>query len=561
MIDPRTKWQDEVLQSYIASDQKDFLITACPASGKTKAALKLAKYRWDAGQIKRIIVIGPTCRVRKQWNEAAAEMGLDLTAVHNYPGPLPEDVHGAVFTYSRLASQVELYRAIVSRVPTMVILDEVHHAADHEHAAWGKALNYAFEGAAFRVSLSGTPFRTDRVQIPFMKYDTNGIAVPDYSLTYGDAVADGICRPVLFEVMNGSGEWLRGTDRHTATTEDVTDDQRSGLLTALYSPHGVWIKSIFRAADEELERQREEKPDAGGLVVAQDIKTAKAYQKLLSAIAGEPVALVVSEKDDTLAAGNDEIIDAFRGGRSKWVVAVAMIAEGVDIPRLSVLVFASRTLTEMWFRQVIGRVVRMGAAPAITATVFIPAIAQLVRYAETIEQEAAGGEARNIERLGRDFEAESREVPDIPIAIGSSEAERGHVIAAGVSYGSAELQEARELASQVGGSLLTVHDKDLAAMMRLIKGREATETTIKRVEFKSPHSVPTTGDQYRAALRNQVNNMVKVYIGLTNRDWEDVYSWLNKAAGDKQPAASVDSLKLRIDLMKQAFVDLGRPWS
>ena len=53
----------------------------------------------------------------------------------------------------------------------------------------------------------------------------------------------------------------------------------------------------------------------------------------------------------------------FADGDAPWIVAVRMVSEGVDIPRLRVGVYATNTVTELFFRQAVGRLVRWNARP------------------------------------------------------------------------------------------------------------------------------------------------------------------------------------------------------
>ena len=51
-------------------------------------------------------------------------------------------------------------------------------------------------------------------------------------------------------------------------------------------------------------------------------------------------------------------LEAFRQSSTAWIVAVGMVAEGVDIPRLRVGCYLSHIRTEQHFRQVLGRIIR-----------------------------------------------------------------------------------------------------------------------------------------------------------------------------------------------------------
>ena len=62
----------------------------------------------------------------------------------------------------------ELYRKLVHDESTMVIFDECHHMGSN--LSWGAGCSVAFEFAAIKLCLSGTPFRSDGQEIPFLEY-------------------------------------------------------------------------------------------------------------------------------------------------------------------------------------------------------------------------------------------------------------------------------------------------------------------------------------------------------------------------------------------------------
>lgn len=532
MEDPRSKWQHTAVERFKGTGG-DYLITACPGSGKTRAALSIARAMFDAGRADRLIVVVPTRRLKTQWREAAHQFGLDITTEDE----LPRDVDGTVITYARLANNPLFYRTLVAQRKTLVVLDEVHHASEEDHTSWGPALRDAFEPAERRLLLSGTPFRSDGRPIPFVTYDGNGMAVSDSSFGYGQAVSNGVCRPLRFEVMDGRGEWLRGTARVVAAAKESSEADRAGLLGALYKPDGDWLASVLREADAELSRMREEKPDAGGLLVAPGIEMAKAYARLLHSITGEAPAVAHSEDQDA-----DRIIDAYAQGRSRWLVSVAMVSEGVDIPRLSVLVFASKVRTEMWFRQVMGRIVRMDATGTITATAFIPEVPDLVAMANRIESEAEAGLREQVERLER--EAGQREFEfDLTVPLGSSAAVRSQVIESGSAIPAEELARARELRQQVGGSMAGVHDADLVKAMRLLGAAKVTGTV------RVPDVPAQSGDQLRKALKQQVGQRVRSYAFHSGREYAHVHGELNRLCGDTLAKATVETLHMRLEIL------------
>jgi superfamily II DNA or RNA helicase len=75
-------------------------------------------------------------------------------------------------------------------------------------------------------------------------------------------------------------------------------------------------------------------------------------------------------------------------GASRWAVAVKMVSEGVDIPRLMVAVYASNVTSTLFFRQFVGRFVRMRQPGAgEVASIFMPRDRRLVKEAAEINAE------------------------------------------------------------------------------------------------------------------------------------------------------------------------------
>jgi hypothetical protein len=95
----------------------------------------------------------------------------------------------------------------------------------------------------------------------------------------------------------------------------------------------------------------------------------------------------VAISDDPSASNTIETFSKHK--TQQWLVAVNMVSEGVDIPRLRVGVYATNVLTEMYFRQVVGRFVRMqeGLPKPQRAWLYLPKDATLVHYAKRIKAE------------------------------------------------------------------------------------------------------------------------------------------------------------------------------
>ncbi|MBX3286839.1 MAG: DEAD/DEAH box helicase family protein, partial [Actinobacteria bacterium] len=188
-------WQKTALEKFVASDSADFLTVATPGAGKTTFALTAARHVLAEDPRRRLVVVAPTAHLKVQWARAAAAFALHLDpAWAAIDGRLPADMHGIVTTYQQVASSATVL-ADVSR-DAFVIFDEIHHAGDDR--AWGESIRVAFEGAARRLCISGTPFRSDTRAIPFVRYVLDE-AQSDFDYGYGEALADRrVVRPVYF---------------------------------------------------------------------------------------------------------------------------------------------------------------------------------------------------------------------------------------------------------------------------------------------------------------------------------------------------------------------------
>jgi superfamily II DNA or RNA helicase len=377
------RWQKEALDLLAGQAGPDFLAVATPGAGKTTFALAAVLRHLSAHRGSRVVVVAPTSHLKLQWARAGAALGLHLEpSWSSATGRLPADMHGIVVTYQQVAANPGALRRHAPRC--LVVLDELHHTG--EERAWGAAVRTAFDEAPRRLALSGTPFRSDTHAIPFVRYEGDE-ARPDYEYGYTDALADRrVVRPVYFPAIDGFMEWTApdGT-RNAAGFEDALDPVRASerLRTAL-SLDGEWLPTVLGQANERLMELRVTRPDAAGLVIAADQDHARGIAHLLQRRHG--VGATVATSDDPAASSR---IARFADSTAPWLVAVRMVSEGVDIPRLRLGVFATTTTTELFFRQAVGRFVRHtgGRARDERAWLFIPDDTRLRRWADTIAEQ------------------------------------------------------------------------------------------------------------------------------------------------------------------------------
>ncbi len=375
-------WQSEALDAFSLSERPDFLAVATPGAGKTTFALTAAVQDLGEHPGRRVVVVAPTQHLKHQWADAALRFGLHLEPEWSArDGELPRDMHGIVTTYQQVSTSAAAL-ASLSR-GAFVVFDEIHHAADDR--SWGASVLQAFEHAARRLSLSGTPFRSDTSAIPFVDYHLDE-ARADYEYGYGEALVDsGVVRPVYFPRINGFMEWVAPSgDVIAATFDDELPRELANqrLRTAL-SLEGEWLPTVLDQAHDRLTELRRTHPEAGGLVIATDQSHAQSIAELMARRHG--VRAVVAVSDDPDASGK---ILRFGGSDDPWIIAVRMVSEGVDIPRLRIAVFATTTTTELFFRQAVGRVVRWTrGVPRQKAYFFLPDDPRLRHFAASLAEQ------------------------------------------------------------------------------------------------------------------------------------------------------------------------------
>lgn len=380
-------WQIKATKAYNTHAGKNFLTVACPGAGKTTFSLSIAADLLCTAKIGRVIVVVPTDSLRTQWaGNGLVKLSPELPA----DGIDSPGFDGLVTTYASLTTSTgdRIRKAIgpTDSRRTLVIMDEVHHA--EMGSSYGKGLLNAFEHASRRLLMSGTPWRTDdREAMPFVEFDDTGLMVADYTYDYAQALKDKACRPIQFAAVKTHAAW---NSKQGACATDLSVDRpmqrkdRGKALRSVLDPTGDWMKGAIREAHEHLTLQRATIPDAGGLIVCRDMKHAMQVRSTLAEVTGVEAPVAVSG-DVGLGKGSD-VIDSFRKSKDPWIIAVNMIAEGVDIPRLTTGIYATNKFTTMFFTQVVGRFVRIRPDEDVTARLYIPSLADVWECALSIDQ-------------------------------------------------------------------------------------------------------------------------------------------------------------------------------
>jgi len=553
-------WQQEALDAYLARDgaaARDFLAVATPGAGKTTFALRVASELLERRLVEAVTVVAPTEHLKHQWADAASRVGISLDPrFSNAQGAVGGDYTGVAVTYAQVAAHPHLHRRRTEVRRTLVILDEVHHGGDA--LSWGDAVREAFDPATRRLALTGTPFRSDTSAIPFVSYAVGNDGVrrsaADYSYGYGRALADGVVRPVIFLSYSGQMRWRTraGDEVSAALGEPLTKDLTAAAWRTALDAQGNWIPQVLAAADQRLTEVRRGVPDAAGLVIATDQVSARAYAAQLRRITGRAPVVVLSDEP-----GSSARIAEFSASEDRWMVAVRMVSEGVDVPRLSVGVYATSAATPLYFAQAVGRFVR-ARRRGETASVFLPSVPVLLQHAAEMEVErdhaldrspadddsifapedallAAANRAQD-GPAGDELEFEALE----------AEATFDRVLFDGGEFGTQAAVGSDEEADYLGLPGLLEPDQ----VTTLLQARQSAhrETRSRKSAASAASAVA-----HRAvpALRKELNGLVAAWHHRTGIPHGAVHTELRQACGGPLAAqATAEQLQARIDLIR-----------
>jgi superfamily II DNA or RNA helicase len=560
---PLRAWQRRALTKYLAAKPKDFLAVATPGAGKTTFGLRVAAELLADRTVEAVTIVTPTEHLKHQWADAAAEVGIAIDSnFRNTNAVTSRDYHGVAVTYAQVAAHPTLHRVRTENRKTLVLLDEIHHGGDAK--SWGDAIREAFTPAVRRLSLTGTPFRSDDSPIPFISYEPGADGAmrsrADHSYGYSDALRDGVVRPVLFLAYSGEASWRNsaGEEFTARLGEPLTQEQTARAWRTALDPTGEWVPSVLIAADMRLTQLRSGGvPDAGGLVIATDHVTAKAYAEILKRTTGHDAVLVLS--DDPKASGR---IAEFSKSDERWLIAVRMVSEGVDVPRLAVGVYATSASTPLFFAQAVGRFVR-ARRKGETASVFLPSVPVLLQLASELEQQrdhVLGKPHREKDGWDDELLADANRVKDelgeeekAFTALGAS-AELDQVIFDGSSFGTAAFAGSDEEQEYLGLPGLLEPDQ-VRALLRQRQEQQLADTSKRKPQPASPlapqQARPRGVQEQLAALRKELNSLVAMHHHRTKKPHGKIHNQLREYCGGPPTAmASIEQLEERIATLR-----------
>ncbi|MFG3259146.1 DEAD/DEAH box helicase [Streptomyces sp. NPDC048172] len=561
-------WQQAAMDSYLEKQPRDFLAVATPGAGKTTFALTLASWLLHHHVVQQVTVVAPTEHLKKQWAEAAARVGIKLDPEYS-AGPLSKEYHGIAITYAGVGVRPMLHRNRVEQRKTLVILDEIHHAGDSR--SWGEACQEAFEPATKRLALTGTPFRSDTNPIPFVEYaeDKEGIrrSVADYTYGYGDALANGVVRPVIFLSYSGNMRWRTkaGDEIEARLGEPMTKDAISQAWRTALDPRGEWMPAVLRAADRRLTEVRKAVPDAGGLVIAADQDSARAYAKLIREITGQGPTVVLS--DDP---GSSQRIEDFRQSEDRWMVAVRMVSEGVDVPRLAVGVYATTVSTPLFFAQAVGRFVR-SRRRGETASVFVPTIPTLLTFANEMEverdhvldkpkkdteEDPYAEEEKLLQEAEKEQDEDTGEQDQLPFEALESDAVFDRVMYDGAEFGMQAHPGSEEEQDYLGIPGLLEPDQ-VQMLLQKRQARQISHSRKKPAEeadlLEMPaENRPVVTHKELLEKRKQLNTLVGAYVHQSGKPHGVIHTELRRVCGGPPSAeATANQIDARIEKVRE----------
>jgi hypothetical protein len=206
--------------------------------------------------------------------------------------------------------------------PTLVIVDEAHHAAA---ASFRTVIKYF---AAPTVGLTATPDRSDEVAL--------GEVFDEVAFQYEilDAINDGWLVPV-----NRFGVKIDSLDFSMVKT--TAGDLNQGQLDALMKVEAVAHKTVGVALEHGKGCRR-------GLLFTTSIENANLLVEVFNHYEKGSAVSVDSRKPQ---AENDKAFAAHKAGAHKWMVNVGMYTEGMDDPLIDCVVMARPTKSRALYTQ------------------------------------------------------------------------------------------------------------------------------------------------------------------------------------------------------------------
>ena len=513
MITPRG-WQKNAVEKYKACSGDFFLVDATPGSGKTYLSGFCIKEVQKEYPNIFIVIVVPTTAIKKSFCDAYHDLGIELKPELKHARGRPTEFDGAVVTYHQLPNLVKTFKIWVKNQKQQIlfVFDEIHHTSREN--IWGNAANECGTLAAKIIAMSGTPFRSDGYPITFINYDEDGVAISDATYSYRMAVTDNVCRSIEFPQGDGTAEWTLDDDEESVEISEITTKDEYKAAATIFKPGSKWMEAAIRTCNNQLMQYRKVYPNAGGIVICRpgksdiDERHIHAIAKLMTDILGEKPVIITHDEE----SANDKIED-FKRSSTKWIISVRKIAEGVDIKRLRVMLLLSLPNSELFFRQLAGRILRVENTDnnPEDAQMYIANHPRLVTWAERISMESEIGLKEHKEKSEVENEIED-DFNDKPIFDPKecSHIDAGCTSMDGEHFSVDEMQKATQI-KRGDNALEHVSVTTIAGILR--RGFEFTEKN----NDNNRESDPVSLFQQKQHKRNQINALCQKINGIRQR--------------------------------------------
>ncbi|MFT5295906.1 MAG: superfamily II DNA or RNA helicase [Colwellia sp.] len=396
-------WQSKCINLAISkydTNQKNFLVLATPGAGKTVMASSLAKQLYDLNKIDLVLCFSPSSIVAHDFSNALSEQFNT-----HFDGTI--GAMGNSYTYQGLSTLDKKVWDLFDKYRVFVIFDEIHHCAGsniQNANSWGESIITKIKNnSAFSIALTGTPWRSDSLPIVLADYcNESGKIQCDYIYGLQEAIRDKVCRvPQIIALDNDQITVRQGNETNHFTSFIDLLSQSSIPYSEVVTNLQI-IEQLVYKADNKLNELRKFNKNVGGLIVASSINHAWQIHQILEEITGISALVVTSDEVDSKG-----LIRSFRNNQDKWLISVGMVSEGTNIPRLQVCCYLSNVKTEMYYRQVLGRILRITDAQNQQAFLFMPAEPKLVDYAYNVAKDIPNGLSKvKFEQMNLELTAE-----------------------------------------------------------------------------------------------------------------------------------------------------------
>jgi superfamily II DNA or RNA helicase len=402
------EWQKKANESFFnkinsLDGNNKFLLTACPGAGKSLWAGNIVKNMMSNTEffkdsIDFTIIVVPSIAIKMDFaNALNKNLGLKfltkrLNNNRSLMGDRPKNYHGMILTYSALLEDnylefIKIWRKEHNR-KIFLIYDEIHHLGINN--IWGEKGYELYNNTNYCLMMTGTPFRGDKRAIQLLDYDDERLAISDYTYNVANGVSDNVTRLLNFVQLTGNFTQETGTgsslQRIEKSIESVTNKKELvGVKRFVFSENSECMIKMINATNEKLDaldsgEKRSYK--SAGLFVCDDIIQSKNLASKIKDLTGHE-AVTVSHLEENAHAD----IQKFKDSDARYIIAVQMISEGVDIPRIRTVSWATTTESYLKFCQVVGRAVRViSKNPLEQGYVFYHKFSWMVQFTKDYEQ-------------------------------------------------------------------------------------------------------------------------------------------------------------------------------